>query len=380
MCHACIGVIVSQTQPLVSVLVPICNVEKYLDECLSSLKNQTLKDIEIICINDGSTDSSLEIINGFASEDPRFVVIDKPNSGYGDSMNRGLEIAKGKYISILESDDFLDADALEFMVQQAEDNELDLFKCNFWLYWSSCDSSRLNRHDAYFPAMSQELIGMGVHKPIDAPDAFWAKPSIWSALYRKDFLSSNNISFLPTPGASFQDTSFTFKVLACARRAMYSGKAFLHYRQDNEHSSVNNPGKVFCVCDEHHEMSRFLNEDRPDLKPALDPIRAKVKFYNYDWNLNRLAPELRRDFISVFSSEMAEELQSNNIICAEAPFDRYGFNPVEFARAKDFAENADLLAVQYSLMGSGKFNTIREYFAAGGFSMVVRMMKRKLRR
>lgn len=228
--------------------------------------------------------------------------------------------------------------------------------------------------------MSQELIGMGVHKPIDAPDAFWAKPSIWSALYRKDFLTSNNISFLPTPGASFQDTSFTFKVLACAQRAMYSGKAFLHYRQDNEHSSVNNPGKVFCVCDEHHEMTRFLNEDRPDLKPALDPIRAKVKFYNYDWNLNRLAPELRRDFIAVFSSEMAEELQSNNIICAEAPFDRYGFNPVEFARAKDFAENADLLAVQYSLMGSGKFNTIREYFAAGGFSMVVRMMKRKLRR
>ena len=202
MCHACIGVIVSQNQPLVSVLVPICNVEKYLDECLSSLQNQTLNDIEIICINDGSTDSSFEIMNKYASEDSRFVIIDKPNSGYGDSMNRGLEISRGKYIAILESDDFLDADALEFMVQQAEDNALDLFKCNFWLYWSSCDSSRLNRHDAYFPAMSQELIGMGVHRPIDAPDAFWAKPSIWSALYRKDFLASNNISFLPTPGAS----------------------------------------------------------------------------------------------------------------------------------------------------------------------------------
>ena len=84
----------SQNQPLVSVLVPICNVEKYLDECLSSLQNQTLKDIEIICINDGSTDSSLEIINGFASEDPRFVVIDKPNSGYGDSMLSLIHISE----------------------------------------------------------------------------------------------------------------------------------------------------------------------------------------------------------------------------------------------------------------------------------------------
>ena len=128
-----------QNHPLVSILVPICNVEKYLDECLSSLQNQTLKDIEIICINDGSTDSSLGITNKYASQDPRFVVINKTNSGYGDSMNRGLEIAKGKYISILESDDFLDADALEFMVQQAEDNELDFFKCTFWVYWSSGD-------------------------------------------------------------------------------------------------------------------------------------------------------------------------------------------------------------------------------------------------
>lgn len=137
----------SQNQPLVSVLVPICNVEKYLDECLSSLQKQTLKDIEIICINDGSTDSSLDIINKFASEDPRFVVIDKPNSGYGDSMNRGLETAKGKYISILESDDFLDADALEYMAAEAESRQVEVFKCNFWLYWSKSDASHGYRND-----------------------------------------------------------------------------------------------------------------------------------------------------------------------------------------------------------------------------------------
>ena len=131
--------VLSSISPIISVLVPICNVEKYLDECLSSLQNQTLKDIEIICINDGSTDSSLDIINKFASEDPRFVVIDKPNSGYGDSMNRGLELSRGKYIAILESDDFLDADALEYMVTEAESRQLEVFKCNFWLYWSKPD-------------------------------------------------------------------------------------------------------------------------------------------------------------------------------------------------------------------------------------------------
>ena len=77
--------------PKVSLLVPICNVERYLRECLDSAVAQTLEDIEIICINDGSTDGSLGIINSFVEKDPRFKVIDKPNSGYGDSMNKGLE-------------------------------------------------------------------------------------------------------------------------------------------------------------------------------------------------------------------------------------------------------------------------------------------------
>ena len=103
----------ASSSPLVSVLVPICNVERYLDQCLESARMQTLKDIEVICINDGSTDGSLDIINSYVNRDPRFKVIDKPNSGYGDSMNKGLEMASGKYVSILESDDFLDPEALE---------------------------------------------------------------------------------------------------------------------------------------------------------------------------------------------------------------------------------------------------------------------------
>lgn len=93
--------------PKVSLLVPICNVERYLRECLDSAVAQTLKDIEIICINDGSTDSSPDIIREYMERDPRVKMIDKANSGYGDSMNRGLEMACGEYVGILESDDFM---------------------------------------------------------------------------------------------------------------------------------------------------------------------------------------------------------------------------------------------------------------------------------
>ncbi len=384
MYHACIGVIVSQNQPLVSVLVPICNVEKYLDECLSSLKNQTLNDIEIICINDGSTDSSLEIINKYASEDSRFVVIDKPNSGYGDSMNRGLEISRGKYIAILESDDFLDADALEYMVAEAESRQLEVFKCNFWLYWSKPDASRGYRTDLLFKLANPEMIALGTHRPLDYPDIFWAKASIWSALYLKSFLDENEIRFNPTPGASYQDLGFTFKVFACARRVAYSGRAFLHYRQDNEKSSVNSPGKVYCVCDEHDEIARFIDEKCPDLKAVLGPVRAHTKFLNYRWNYDRLGDELKPEFLERFSAEMRQEIESGcidrryfdgSIYCDSASEGFQCFEPWEIVEidwlANDPAYYAAHRACEHS---SGKLETLKTYWKAGGMRYVYRAL------
>ena len=121
--------------PKISLLIPIYNVERYLRECLASAQAQTLKDIEIICVNDGSTDESRSILEEFLS-DARFHVIDKENSGYGASMNRGLDAARGEYIAILESDDFLDPDALEVMYATAKANDADMVKSDFFLYWS----------------------------------------------------------------------------------------------------------------------------------------------------------------------------------------------------------------------------------------------------
>ena len=122
-------------QCLVSVLVPIYNVERYLRECLNSLISQTLEDIEIICIDDGSTDGSLGIVREFQSRDARIKVITKPNSGYGNSMNRGLDAATGKYIGIVESDDFAETTMFEDMVALAEANNADVVKTNFFTHF-----------------------------------------------------------------------------------------------------------------------------------------------------------------------------------------------------------------------------------------------------
>ena len=123
----------SRTSPKISILVPICNVEKYLDECLVSLTNQTMKDIEIICLDDGSTDNSLSIIKRYAKNDTRIVIISKENSGYGDTMNLGIKKARGKYIGIVESDDFAEQDMFQKLYNIAQENDYpDVVKSNFY--------------------------------------------------------------------------------------------------------------------------------------------------------------------------------------------------------------------------------------------------------
>ena len=110
----------------VSVIVPVYNVEKYLRECLESLVNQTLKEIEIICINDGSEDSSLEILNEYASKDSRFVIINQENCGQSVARNKGLDVAKGEYIGFVDSDDWVDLNFFENLYSEAVKNNSDI--------------------------------------------------------------------------------------------------------------------------------------------------------------------------------------------------------------------------------------------------------------
>ena len=107
----------------VSIIIPTYNVEMYLVECMESVVNQTLKDIEIICINDGSTDGSLEILKSYAQKDDRIVLVDKENGGYGIGMNIGLDKATGEYIGIVEPDDFIPLNMYSDLYEKAVEND-----------------------------------------------------------------------------------------------------------------------------------------------------------------------------------------------------------------------------------------------------------------
>lgn len=287
----------SNITPAISVLIPIYNVEKYLRECLDSLLSQTFGNFEAICLNDGSTDSSSAIAHEYAADDERFRVVDKQNSGYGATMNVGLDEARGTYIAVLESDDFFYPNALEILHTAAESFDAQAAKGNFTFYWTQGQRDELHR------MVEPDMCGHVVDTREDMR-IFFQKASIWSGLYRRDFLLENKIRFLETPGASYQDSSFAFKIWAAAKRAVFMEDPVVHYRQDNESSSVNSKGKVFCVCEEYAEINRWLNARDDGACARSLRHMAHVSQYNaYLWNLDRLAPEFKLEFLRRMGDE-----------------------------------------------------------------------------
>lgn len=276
----------------ISILVPIYNVEKYLRQCLDSLVNQTLKDIEIICLNDGSTDSSPDIIKEYAKNDSRIIIVNKKNSGYGDSMNKGLKKASGEYIGIVESDDFIELNAFERLYDLAKKFGADVARSNYFHFKDGNNTkySYVDTHD----------IGRLVD-PASRTWIFYQAPAIWSAIYKRSFIEEHKIDFLPTPGASYQDTGFNFKVWASTHKAVFTDEAFLHYRLDNESSSVNNPGKVYNVCKEYAEIEDYLRRNK--IYDNYAEIMQMAKFGAYYWNIYRLSPDLRKGFVKKTKEE-----------------------------------------------------------------------------
>ncbi len=349
---------------LISVLVPVYNVQDYLEECLDSLLAQTFTNFEVICINDGSTDNSREIIDKYLHIDKRFRVIDKPNSGYGASMNRGLDAAQGKYLAILESDDFFTPDALERLLGLMEAHSVELVKANCFLYWSG-PPKRKRHHDLVPHKQANQVVNPQVQHEV-----FHLAPSLWSALYRLDFLRENNIRFLETPGASYQDASFNFKVWVCASKVYFLGEEIIYYRQDNIGSSINSIGKAYCVCDEHAEMDRYIDE-KGLRAPWLNAVLAKMRNRTYLWNYERLDEEFQFEFLLLYAREMQAMLDKGYLDWSL--LDKWDRMELESILASPENYHKERLK-----SGRGNSGKIKRIFKIGGPVLLTRFLWSKL--
>lgn len=294
--------------PKISVLVPVYNVSAFLRECMDSIVSQTLSDLEIICIDDGSTDDSPAILKEYADRDPRIRIITKKNTGYGNSMNIGLDAATGEYIGIVEPDDFIPPDMFESLYQCAKDKDLDLVKADYYKFWKNED----NEWEYQLCRVRKTIAQVHYQKvfcPRETPSSLIALVAIWAGIYRRDFVVRNQIRFHETPGASYQDNGFFFMTFALADRAFYMNRPLYRYRRDNPNSSMNNKAKVYCMDDEYKYIRAFLSE-HPDLeKTLLCPWRALL-FRQQLFTYQRIANEFKHEYILHMSKDL-KQAQAN---------------------------------------------------------------------
>ena len=289
--------------PKVSIVIPTYNVERYLRECLDSVINQTLKDIEIICVDDGATDNSGKILDEYAAKDNRIKVIHKENGGYGKAMNVGLDNATGEYIGIVEPDDWIEPDMFEVLYDNAVNYNVDCVKSNYLRY----SSNKIENNNKPVEAFDKSTVYNRKIEPLKNKIIFRGGASIWSGIYKKEFLNKHNIRLLPTPGASFQDTSFWIKVLFEIKEIVFISYAGYHYRIDNDNSSVKSDTKIFCICDELNELEKRYSGDK-----AKETIVNSLKLDKYAWNYNRLSDKSKKIFRKRYIAELKNVVKKEN--------------------------------------------------------------------
>ena len=211
-------------RPQISIIIPIYNTEKYLKQCLDSLIEQTFKDIEIICVNDGSTDNSKNILEKFAAEDNRFVILNQENQGASRARNKAINLAKGDYILFLDSDDFFAPQMLEKSYNKALASDADITIFQFQSFDNKTNSfgsvSGINIENIPEEALF-------THK--DCPKIFPTFYAVvWNKLYKTQFIKENKLEFQEIPCS--EDISFCFESLALASKILVLKEVFVFYR------------------------------------------------------------------------------------------------------------------------------------------------------
>ncbi|MCD7809195.1 MAG: glycosyltransferase [Erysipelotrichaceae bacterium] len=291
----------------VSIIIPTYNVEEYLRECMDSVVNQTLKDIEIICVNDGSTDSSLSILEEYAANDDRIIIIDKQNEGYGRGMNDGLDKATGEYIGIVEPDDFVDIHMYEDLYAIAKDLDLDIIKADFYRFVHPENKPLV----ATYNALSKDGTGYNqVVDPKEHPEIFLYVLNTWSGIYKRQMIEKYHIRHNTTPGASFQDNGFWFQTFTRAERVYFYNKPYYMNRRDNPNSSVKSKTKVYCMNDEYEFIHDYLDSN-PELKEYFIYPYSIKRVRNYFWTYGRIAKEFKLEYLERLQVEFKEAMALN---------------------------------------------------------------------
>lgn len=241
--------------PKVTVLMPSLNVVDYIRACLESVLAQTLKDIEILAIDAGSEDGTLQIIEEYASKDKRIRVIRSDHKSYGYQLNLGIALAEGEYVGIVETDDMIEPDMYEILYGIAVEKDADYIKGRYQKFIGMGKDNYWSDSAGYASPVEMEEIGQ-IIEPRTKPELLTKDIYLWTGIYKKQFITT--ITLNETPGAAFQDQGFLFQTISSAKRAVYIDKIVYKYRQDNGNSSIFNRKGFHYIVEEYEYIKNFL--------------------------------------------------------------------------------------------------------------------------
>ena len=240
--------------PKVSVIVPIYNVEKYLEKCINSLLSQTLEDIQIILVNDGSKDNSGNIAKECEKNNKnRIIYVEKENGGLSDARNYGLKYATGDFIAFLDSDDYIEKNAYEEMYNKAIEENADYVECDF--IWEFPNKIRVDKQYPY--KNKKEMLS-------------FVRVVAWNKLIKRQLITDNNLEF--PKGLRYEDVEFTYKLIPFINKFAYVDKPFIHYVQrEGSIANVQNErtAEIFTVLDnviEFYKENNIYDEYRDELE------------------------------------------------------------------------------------------------------------------
>lgn len=240
--------------PKVSVIVPIYNVEKYLEKCINSLLSQTLEDIQIILVNDGSKDNSGNIAKECEKNNKnRIIYVEKENGGLSDARNYGLKYATGDFVAFLDSDDYIEKNAYEEMYNKAIEENADYVECDF--IWEFPNKIRVDKQYPY--KNKKEMLS-------------FVRVVAWNKLIKRQLITDNNLEF--PKGLRYEDVEFTYKLIPFINKFAYVDKPFIHYVQrEGSIANVQNErtAEIFTVLDnviEFYKKNNIYEEYRNELE------------------------------------------------------------------------------------------------------------------
>ncbi len=296
--------------PKVSVIIPVYNVAEYLSECLESVINQTLKEIEIICIDDGSTDNSLVILKEYAKKDKRITVMKQENLHAGIARNAGLAIARGEFLSFLDSDDFFEPNMLEKMVKVSEKDGSDLVICGNYIF------NQAESKDVRKTEYSERLLKKSPFTAKDVPDDLFlmCNPNAWTKLFKAANVKKYGIRF--EKFLSCNDITFVYTMMALSNKISFINDPLVHYRTNTKINISNNRGeKADCFVFAVNKLIKNLKNNKV-YETFKNCLNQRIKS-SFAWELKQCDEQQTKHLIAVAKEVFDKDLV--RFIGAEVP-------------------------------------------------------------